>query len=406
MIEESTRNVGSWITGFGLGHIGDNIFYFALAWSAAQQARSPLDASLIVTAGALVRTSLILTGGSVTDRVGARKVSLGSDFLRFSIAGAFCGLTLGLGTSMWSLYLLSILFGLIDAFFLPAVGAMPPRIVPASSLPRAQSARSVVQRIAGAIGPPLGGVIIGHGSNGLSRSLLVCAALFLASFLLLLFTKELGTAASSRGDAGSSESGVWSGIKYAVNDPVLGPALALITVAELIVAGLTVSGLAIYGADQNWSSTQTSFALSAFAAGSIVTALVMFVKQSQGTIGTLVTTNIALMGLGFASVGLFPHIVLKFLGLAVAGAASGVSATLLVTLFLVSAKEDYLGRVMSLLTLAVFGVVPLANFLFGVTADGLSPGAAFVIFGGLLTVVGISALRIDKIRAFALDGAA
>lgn len=397
MTVKSRRNFTLWISGFGLGLIGDHIFYFVLAWSAAQIASSPLEASLVVTVGALLRAVFILTGGAVTDKIGARKVALYSDFFRFVIAAAFALFIALAGINIWGLYLLSLAFGFIDAFFLPAVGAMPPRIVAVEALPRAQSARSVVQRVAAAIGPPLGGLILGL--QGLSRPLLVCAVLFFLSFLFLLFVKELGRTAE-KDDEPEDNGGVVAGIRYAFNHPVLCPALILITVGELIVAGLTVSGLAIYGTEQDWSSTQASFALSSFAVGAICTALVMLVKEPKGRIGALVTGSIIAMGFGFAGVGLFSQITLIYAGLVVAGAASGICATLLITLFLVAADEAYVGRAMSLLTLASFGVAPIANFLFGVAADALNPATAFIIFGGLLSLVGLGALLMPQIRAF------
>lgn len=394
---ETRVNFSLWISGFGLGLIGDHIFYFVLAWSAAQIANSPLQASLVVTVGALLRATFILFGGAVTDRIGARRVALYSDFFRFIIAGTFALFIALFGINIWVLYALSLTFGFIDAFFLPAVGAMPPRIVSAKALPRAQSARSVVQRIAAAIGPPLGGLILG--TQGLSQPLLICAFLFLSSFLLLQFVKELSGQGCSEGEP-SDNGGIRDGIRYAISDSVLCPALILITVGELIVSGLTISGLAIFGTDQNWSSAQTSFALSAFGIGAIFTALLMLIKQPKGRIGTLVTSSIVIMGFGFASVGIFSQIVLIYAGLAIAGASSGVCATLLITLFLVAADKAYTGRVMSLLTLASFGVAPIANFLFGAVADWIGPAHAFIIFGAVLSIVGVGTWSTPRIRAF------
>lgn len=179
-------NVPRWLAGFGLGLLGDQIFAIALSWTAAELA-APAAAGLIVGVGAAPRALLLLVGGALSDRVGARRVALCSDLARLATMLLFAIVAFTSTLSVAALVVLALLFGTIDAFFLPSVGALPTRIVSSELVGRTQTIRSVVQRLASVIGPPLGGLLLGR--YGFAAAIAVNALLFTGSCLALLLTR-------------------------------------------------------------------------------------------------------------------------------------------------------------------------------------------------------------------------
>lgn len=174
----SSWNVPRWLAGFALGLLGDQVFYLALSWSAVQ-ITTPAAAGMIVGIGALPRVVLLLVGGTITDRVGARRVALLSDSARLLIMLCFALILVSASAAVPVLLTLALLFGAVDAFFLPSVGALPARIVEQSGLPRTQATRSAIQRLASVAGPPLGGLVLS--SHGLGAALGLNALLFAMS---------------------------------------------------------------------------------------------------------------------------------------------------------------------------------------------------------------------------------
>ncbi|MGW3951588.1 MFS transporter [Streptomyces sp. NPDC004752] len=163
--------------------LGDNVYFLALSW-AAVQAGTPAQAGLVMSAGALPRAVLMLGGGVVADRFGPRRVVIGSDAVRCAAVLAVAALLLLASPGLWSLALLALVFGAVDAVFMPAVGALPARITGRDQLARVQGMRGLSSRFASVVGAPLGGLGVALGGAAVAFGL--AGALIAASVPLLI----------------------------------------------------------------------------------------------------------------------------------------------------------------------------------------------------------------------------
>ena len=68
-----------WVCGALASQLGDSAMYFALGWAAS--ARGGTAAGLVLSAISLPRALLLLLGGAVGDRLGARRVMITGDGL-------------------------------------------------------------------------------------------------------------------------------------------------------------------------------------------------------------------------------------------------------------------------------------------------------------------------------------
>jgi len=115
--------------GQGVSAIGDGVYLVALAWTALNLTHSAVYLGLLLTTSALPRAILMLAGGVLVDRWGARRVILGSDLSRAVLVSGLAALLLLGHGSIAALFVVAGAFGVFDALFYPATTAIVPVLV-------------------------------------------------------------------------------------------------------------------------------------------------------------------------------------------------------------------------------------------------------------------------------------
>jgi MFS family permease len=216
--------------------LGDGVFWVALAWQVYQLSDAPTALSVVGIAWTLPMVVFLLVAGIVTDRIQRRKVTILADVIR-GIAVVTMGILSVTGTvELWHLVLLSGLFGVGDAFFGPAFGAIVPDIVPPGLIVEANSLDRFVRPLTFMmLGPAVGGLTID--AFGVGQAFVLDAITFAFSEAMLL---KMSSRPVEKKEAISWRSAVrelQEGLRYARSQPWLW--------ATLMAAGLTL--LAIIG---------------------------------------------------------------------------------------------------------------------------------------------------------------
>ncbi|MEW2166323.1 MFS transporter [Streptomyces sp. NPDC007084] len=180
-------NVLRWLGAYTASMIGDNVFYIALSWAAVRSG-TPSQAGLVMAVSAVPRALLMLGGGVVADRFGPRRVVIGSDAVRCAAVLTVAALLFTTGPGLWPLALLAVVFGAVDAVFMPAVGALPARITGRDQLTRVQGMRGLAVRFANVVGAPLGGLGVALGGSATAFAL---AGLLIAVSVPLLVSVRI-----------------------------------------------------------------------------------------------------------------------------------------------------------------------------------------------------------------------
>jgi MFS family permease len=123
-----------WLGGALVSQVGDAALYFALGWAAS--ARGGLATGLVLSSISLPSTVLLLIGGAIGDRLGARRVMVTGDSIMFAIAAVLAGVSWLWGTSLALLVIAGLVIGTVNAFYLPSAGSMPRQLVTDADLPR------------------------------------------------------------------------------------------------------------------------------------------------------------------------------------------------------------------------------------------------------------------------------
>ncbi|KQV93222.1 MFS transporter [Streptomyces sp. Root369] len=180
-------NVLRWLGGYTASMIGDSVYYIALSWAAVQTG-TPSQAGVVMAVSAVPRAVLMLGGGVIADRFGPRRVVIISDTVRCAAVLAVAGLLFLTGPGLWPLAVLALVFGTVDAVFLPAVGALPARVTSRGQLARVQGMRGLGIRFASVVGGPLGGLAVAVGG---AAAAFTFAGLLIAVSVPLLISVRL-----------------------------------------------------------------------------------------------------------------------------------------------------------------------------------------------------------------------
>jgi MFS family permease len=132
--------------------LGDRLVTVALALYVTQIG-SPSDVGLVLAAHALPLVGFLLVGGVWADRLPRHRLMLGADAVRGTAHGLLAVLVLTGTAQVWQLVVIEAVFGSAEAVFRPAYSGLTPQTVPAALIQRAKAATSVVETLAGFVGP-------------------------------------------------------------------------------------------------------------------------------------------------------------------------------------------------------------------------------------------------------------
>jgi MFS family permease len=399
-------NVLRWLAAYTASMLGDSVYFLTLGFAAAQVA-GPTQVGVVMAVGAAPRALLMLGGGVVADRFGPRRVVIGSDALRCVLilcaAAAFAVTSPGL----WLLVALEVVFGTVDALFMPAVGALPPRIVAPDQMVRLQGMRALAIRASTILGPPIGGLAMGTG--GPKVAFAVAGGLFAVSVPLLVATvmsplpaKAAATGAAEGPEPDAEGSGAWhdllDGLRYIRRHPLVGPLVVSGAICELGLVGPLNVGMVLLSQDRGWGSAGYGWIIGAFGVGAVASGLLLTVKgrlprAGAVQIGTLFVSSLALGLIGVGHSLGFSIVMAVLTGL-FCGVCGGLSASLVQT----AAAPGYLGRVTSVMSLTSFGLAPLAYPLFGAAVGAWGPTPVFLASAGFGALGGVVGLLTPAIR--------
>ncbi|WP_435133090.1 MFS transporter [Actinacidiphila sp. bgisy144] len=438
-------NVLRWLAAYTASLLGDSVYFLALGFAAAKVA-PPAEVGVVMAVGAVPRALLLLGGGVVADRFGPRLVVIGSDAVRCVLILAAAAVLALTAPGLWLLIALALVFGVVDALFLPAVGALPPRLVTGDQLVRLQGMRALAVRTGNIAGPPLGGLAMGLG--GASTAFAVAGGLFALSVPLLLGTRigasahrddpAAGLAARARPD-GLAEPGelaepaaptaptelaapdgpagpdglaapaeladrgtAWAelrdGLRYVRRHRLVGPLVLSGAVSEFGLAGPLNIGMVLLARQRGWGSAGYGWIIAAFGAGAAASALLLTVRGRVRRAGVV---QVATLFAGSAAIGLIGAA--PVLGAAVvlallAGLICGICGGLAVAMIQTATDPAYLGRVTSVMSLTGFGIAPLVYPAFGAAVSLWGPTPVFLAAAAVSMLGGVIALSSPAVR--------
>jgi len=369
--------------------LGDQFYLIALPWLVLQLTGSSLALGTILMAAAIPRTALMLVGGAVTDRTSPRPVLLMAAAARAVLVGTVAILVWLKLIQLWQLYVLTVAFGIADAFSFPAGAALIPALVPQQQL---QSANSLFQSstvITQMAGPAPAGLIIKRW--GLATGLFFDALSFLA-VIAALFKMPSPPKAPQPADTTarpSMLSSIVAGLQAVRNDPPLMSLMVIFATLNFCIAGPVGVGLASLAKFRFGSEAIYGIFLSCFSGGLLPGILLGgMVKRPRRRglqfIGMSTLTGLELIGIGLLLKPVAIGILLALMGLAVGFVNVQVNVWIQTRV-----DRALLGRIMSVLMVCAVGLVPLSYAVSGLLAQENLKGL-FIAAGVTLAVISLA----------------
>jgi hypothetical protein len=229
-------------------------------------------------------------------------------------------------------------------------------------------------RLGGTLGPPAAGMAMA--ASGPPAAFALAGGLFALS-LALLVTVRIG-AGPAAGAPADGRRGLADGFRYIRRHPLIGP---LAVGSFLVTAGTSGPlnvGLVLLADERGWGAPGVGWIVGAFSGGAGASALLLTVVGRLPRAGAV---QIAALAVGAAAVACLAGTAALPLaaGLgAVSGLVFGVAGGLTSALVQAAVEPAFLGRVMSVISLATFGLGPLTYAVFGAAVALWGTGPTFL----------------------------
>jgi hypothetical protein len=377
-----------------LSLFGDFFSYIALAWLVLELTGSSLALGAVLVVQAVPRALLMVVGGAWADRFSPRLTMLGSMGLRAAVVAPLAVLVITGRVQMWEVYGISVVLGIVGAFFMPARTSILPKVVADHELEPGNAVLNVTGQASVIVGPVIGGIIVS--AFGVGWAFAGDAACFAIGMLFVLWLPAASRAASSAPHPDGGLGGqIAAGFRYAWNNIGIRVTLIVIAIIDFGANGAIGVGLPTLAHGRFAAGAGgLGILLGAWGVGATAGALGAGFVRPPKQFGWLIVLLCAWLGVGMAAIGLVPSLIPASLLMAYSGVGTGVVNTYGISWLQRRTDSAMQGRVMSLVMLASMGLTPVAYAVSGAIAQA-NPTLLFVIAGGmmLLCAVGTAASR-------------
>lgn len=428
-------HVARWLTGLATSLVGNQIYLVALSWVAVQTT-TPAKVGWILVAGAIPQAALLLLGGVFVDRLGPKRIIIASDLLRTLVMVVFALVVSTGATTALLLGVLSVVFGIVDGFFLPAISTAPRYLAGRDAMTRLMAAKTMVARGAEFAGSPLASWLLIAASTAAAfwanAILFAVSVVALAATRMVLPTDDGGPASQMIADTPSAAptgpapeppgreqepAGVWAelvaGARLIVRERTLANLLVVVFVMELGFAGPMTAGVPLLAKETGWGVGAVGWILGGFGVGAAVAAGLLAWRKDVARAGLAVVAGLAAMGLSVVLIGVVPAFGLSpavsgvlagALGVT-AGIGSGFFGTLVSAAVLQLAPTDQIGRVMSALSFSSLTAVPIGFALTGLITGEAGARVPFLLGGALVLAAAALAGTNKQVRRLTMEPA-
>ncbi len=401
--------------GESISLLGDQFYMVALPWLTLQLTGSGLALGAVAAAGGIPRAVFMLLGGAMTDRFSPRSVMFVSNALRVILTALIALLVVTHSIQLWMLVLASLTFGLVDAFFFPASSAIVPMIVAKEQIESGNALMQITAQLSNFIGPALAGLIIasisgvaniqtldavaaGGDVRGVGIAIGFDTLTFIFAAIALWMMKGGRTAAQQQENPQNVWASIIEGFRLVWSDSIVRTMIILTAGINLFFSGPIAVGIPVLATRLPEGAAAFGAIISAFGGGALVGAIVAGTLPIPRKLGIV---TMVLIGAAGAALGLFGLVNSLVVALVVSigmGLAIGYVNVINTSWLQKNIPPEKMGRVMSLVMLGSFGLIPFSNFIAGLLVDHHMT----LMFGGAglcLVVMSLYSLTNREVRA-------
>ncbi len=394
------RNFAYYMWGGAPSLVGYWVHRISVLWLTWEMTHSGTWLGLMSVADLAPTVIVTPFAGAIADRVDRRKMAILTQALAMIQAIILAFLVMTDRIDIWSLWLFTLLLGIVYAFFTAARLSMVPNLLPKENVASAIAFDSAVFNIARFLGPLIAGLIIARW--GVGPAFMLNASTFVIYLVALYRLRLLRSEVSDRGTR-SLLSDTREGLRYAMDHPGIRRILLLLIAMAVTVKA--VLDLLPGFADAVFHRGPGGLAELTAAAGLGAFCGAIYLAQRGSTRGlTLLTMSSLIIGAGgvllLSGTDVYWQalVAMFFAGLSVT--LSGTGAQVLMQGVVDGAMR---GRVMSMYGVIYRGGPAFGALIMGSASDVIGLQAAVAGGAVLLVVVWLWAIRRHRDTAEALE---
>ena len=370
------RNFRLYFIGQTISSIGSWTQSLAVIWLVLEITNR---ADRLGIATALQFLPMLLLGapaGVLADKVDNRRLLVATSTMSGFLALTFGAVVATGHVTIWWIYALTTMLGLVLAVERPAMQAILFQLLGADLLPSGVAANSTINAVSRLIGPAVAGALIA--TVGVSTCFFINAASYLVVIgaLVLLRSSEL----VDRPLIGRAKGRLREGFAYVRTHPEVGRPLLVMTVVGTVAYNFqtTFPSMVRFGFHRGAGSVGTAMSVSAI--GSIIGGIyIAGVKPHPRRTLAIVLAGFAAACLALSvTPGFWPFVAMSI----VMGFASASFQSVNTVVLQQATEPSMQGRVMALHQMAWFGSTPIGAVLMGWVIQVSSPRVPFAL-GGL-----------------------
>ena len=387
-------------TGQTTSRLGDSLYRIALSWWVLEKTGSAVAMGTVLIFSQIPLLLFLLIGGVVVDRLPRIRIMFSSDLLSglvITFVAVFAWLDL---LQIWHIYIASMLFGFVEAFFFPAYQAVIPQITPSELLTSANSLNGLSLRLTGIVGPTLGAALVAAGGTPITFGL-DALSFFISAFCVLPILranfdqtqrgKEAIETATSRRSAGATLkqgfADLLEGFKLVIRIPWLWITILLFGFINAMDPGLRAVAMPFFikkdlGGNVELLGWFGSAASLGFVIGMVW--LGQYVRLHRR--GLLAYLSIVITGAMLLPFAFKLPVPLLIMAMFIGGLSTSVFSLIWTHTLQEMVPPEMLGRVSSIDALGSFVLLPVGLALAGWGTDRLGAPTVFLI-GGLGIIV-------------------
>ncbi len=321
-----------------------------------------------------------LYGGVLADRFSRRRLLIAAQVLAMLQALALAALTLAGLVEAWHILVLALLLGVVQALELPVRHSFVASLVPRADLANAIALNASLFHASRLVGPAIAGVLVAAIGEGW---VFLINALTFVAVLTVLAAMRLPQPAEARAPTGH---GLYAGLSYVRQHAAIRAALGLVTLVALLGSAAAVL-LPVFTVEVYAVGVQRlGLLMGAIGAGALVGAFLLAGRRDVLGLERVIATAAIGVGVGLALFAITPVFLAALPLLALIGfCITSVNASS--NAFIQLAVPDNLrGRVMSLYSIALHGMVPLGSLAAGAAADVIGAPLTVGVCGAALAL--------------------
>jgi MFS family permease len=388
-------------SGQQLSALGDSVYRVALAWWILEKTGSATAMSTIFIFASAPMLVFLLVGGVAVDRHSRARVMLLSDILRGLFVGIIAMLAFTHRLELWHLYIASLMFGIVGAFFGPAYRAIIPEIVPRELLPSANGLTTLSLQLAEIAGPALGALVVS--TSGTPTAFTLDCLSFVISALCLASLVRLAPAGHAPQQRKNLLHDFREGLEVVRKSSWLSITIVIASLGNITLSAPFAIALPFLVKGHLHSGVGALGLIYAMLSAGSIAGTVL------GTIWLERTAGLRARGLFAYGLWIAGGLLIAVFGLPVtvygvalaallAGAAFAVPNLIFITTLQELIPGKVLGRVTSIATLGSFALIPVGSGLVGWATDHLGAPTIFILSGILTALLAALALMHPAIR--------